>query len=87
MPMEEEKLMENEAKKQKERETMKWRAKISAPTLFNSAKAKLTQKKISFPSFQFHILIAQILKPKSLGFFIIFLKILNFRFYDQNSKP
>ena len=72
MPMEEEKLMENEAKKQKERETMKWRAKISAPTLFNSPKAKSTQKKFSFPSFQFHILIAQILKPKSLVFFFFF---------------
>ena len=58
------KLMENEAKKQKERETMKWRAKISAPTLFNSPKAKSTQKKFSFPSLQFHILNAQNLKPE-----------------------
>ena len=42
MPMEEEKLMEDEAKKKK-RETMKWGAKISAPTHLNSAKVELTQ--------------------------------------------
>ena len=52
--------MENEAKKQKERETMKWRAKISAPTLFNSAKAQSTQstqkkKKIQTSNFMIKI--------------------------------
>ena len=42
VPMEEEKLMEDEAKKEK-RETRKWGAKILTPTHLNSAKAESTQ--------------------------------------------
>ena len=41
--MEEEKLMEDEAKKQKERNNEVGGQNFTPPTLFNSAKAKSTQ--------------------------------------------